>query len=115
MRLRPVDATLSVTPALAALLDVSALDPGEEEALRLMQEVPEAILLTDDDSARTAAKYLKYEVHGTVGVLLLGWERGRRSKRQVLSLLKAVRTKSTLHISEKLLSAIIAQVQARSS
>jgi predicted nucleic acid-binding protein len=87
---------------------------GEQQALRLMQRFPNALLLTDDNAARKLAELLNYEVHGTIGVLMDAWRRGGRTKRQILSLLRTIPQKSTLHISLKLLNTVIAQVQGES-
>jgi predicted nucleic acid-binding protein len=54
---------------------------------------------------------LRYAVHGTIGMLLLAGERGRKSKRQVLNLLRKIPQRSTLHASKKLLSTVIARLQ----
>ena len=45
------------------------LDAGETEALALMKEDSDAIFLTDDASARPAAKQMGFEVRGTIGIL----------------------------------------------
>jgi predicted nucleic acid-binding protein len=58
------------------------LDVGELEALQLMQQSPEAILLTDDAAARLVAERLAYEVHGTIGVVVRALRRRQRTKRQ---------------------------------
>ena len=80
------------------------------EALRLMQESPDAILLTDDAAARLVAQKLDYEVHGTIGVLLRALRRQQRTKRQIVNLLRALPRRSTLYIERKLLQSIIEQV-----
>ena len=95
---------------LVVLLEALPLDPGEEQALCLMREFPEALLLTDDGAARATAQQLGYEVHGTIGILLLGYRQGRRSRRQILNSLAAIPQKSTLHVAKDLLNAIIAQI-----
>jgi predicted nucleic acid-binding protein len=60
------------SPQLVRLIETLPLDAGEEHALRLMEELAGAVLLTDDRAARSAAQQLGFEVHGTVGVLLFG-------------------------------------------
>jgi len=106
-----IDIVPPAGPDLIAVIEAFSLDIGEEEALRLMQQFPEAILLTDDSAARAAAQRLNYDVHGSIGVLLLGWDRGRRSRRQLLNLLRRLPDRCTLHISRQLLDSIIARVQ----
>jgi predicted nucleic acid-binding protein len=97
-------------PELTQLAETLSLALGEVEALRLMQETPHAILLTDDAAARLVAERLGYEVHGTIGVVLRALRRRQRSKRQVLNLLRAIPSRSTLFIDQRLLESIIEEV-----
>src|SRR5436309_10159389 len=83
------------------------LDAGELEALKLMQQSPGAILLTDDAAARLVAERLGYEVHGTIGVVVRALRRRRRTKRQVLNLLRSIPRKSSLFIDSRLLDSVI--------
>jgi predicted nucleic acid-binding protein len=96
---------------LARLRDAFLLDAGEVAALCLMQENPNAILLTDDAAARLVAERLDYAVHGTIGVLLRAVRRRQRSKRQLLNLLKNLPSRSTLFIESELLAHVIEQVK----
>jgi predicted nucleic acid-binding protein len=105
-----VKAVPKASAKLTALIATMGLDPGEEAALCLMQQVPTAMLLTDDEAARQVANHLSYTVHGTLGVLLLAWQRGLKSRRQILRLLQTMHQRSTLHVSRKLLNTIIARV-----
>ena len=73
------------TPELRSLLQTFALDAGEAAAFRLMQEIPNATLLTDDSAARLLAVRMGYDVHGTIGVILRGMRHGLRTKRRVLT------------------------------
>ena len=98
------------TPELRSLLQTFALDAGEAAAFRLMQEIPNATLLTDDSAARLLAVRMGYDVHGTIGVILRGMRHGLRTKRRVLNLLRAIPERSTLHIAKKVLGAVIEQV-----
>jgi predicted nucleic acid-binding protein len=111
VRLTRVDRVPEPAPELVNLIESLPLDAGEEHALRLMQEHPGALLLTDDRAARSAAHQLGFEAHGTLGVLLFGWRRGRRSKRQTLNLLRAIPQRSSLHIDKKLLEGIISELR----
>jgi predicted nucleic acid-binding protein len=113
--LRRVEVLAEASPELEVLREEFGLDPGEEEALRLMRQFPRAILLTDDAAAREVATHLGCQVHGTIGVLLLAWQRGRKSKRQLLNLLRTIPERSTLHISPRLLTDLIARVKEETS
>ena len=89
-----------------------ALDLGEQAALTLMQTYPQAIFLTDDAAARLAAVTLGYQAHGSVGILIRAIRRGQRTREQILTLLRALPTRSTLHIRPGLLRDIIARLEA---
>src|SRR5881392_1793821 len=51
VRLNRVEVVPTATQELASLIQAFSLDAGEEEAFRLMQRFPDAILLTDDGAA----------------------------------------------------------------
>lgn len=53
-----------------------ALGPGEQAALALALLSPGSLVLLDDAAGRTAARRLGVSVTGTLGVLLLGKQRG---------------------------------------
>jgi predicted nucleic acid-binding protein len=110
--LRRVSVSFDATRNLAELAYTLALAAGETEALVLMAELPDAVLLTDDAAARLAAGVLGYAAHGTIGVIVQAMQRKQRTKRQVLNLLRSIRRKSTLHISVPLLNSVIEQVAA---
>lgn len=97
----------SLEPDLAVLSTVFSLDRGEREALACVREHPGAILLTDDAAARLAAKALLVPVHGSIGILVLAISRSRRTRQEVLDLLRAIPTRSTLHIRPSLLLEMI--------
>jgi predicted nucleic acid-binding protein len=105
-----VDSIPDPSEHLLLLLEESPLDMGEEQALRLMPEFPDATLLTDDAAARLVAHQLGYDVHGTVGVILQALPQGKRTKTQVLNLLRAIPKRSSLFIRADLLDAIINNV-----
>jgi predicted nucleic acid-binding protein len=106
----PMD--LSEDASFQALVRALALDLGEQAALSLMALHPDAILLTDDAAARLAAKGLGYQVHGSIGILLRAIRRQQRALHEVLSLLRDLPSRSTLHIRPDLLEEIIARVES---
>jgi predicted nucleic acid-binding protein len=110
VQLTRVEVIPSPSSELKAEVASLALDAGEQAALCLMERLPNAVLLTDDDAARSAARKMNFAVRGTIGVLLTAPERGRRSKRQLLNLLRRIPQRSTLWISRKFLNFIIAKV-----
>jgi predicted nucleic acid-binding protein len=106
-----VTAPPEASPKLIQLAQAFLLDAGEREALRLMQDTPDAILLTDDAAARLVAERMKYQVHGTIGVIVRALRRQQRTRRQVLNLLRALPHRSTLFIQAKLLESVIEQIR----
>ena len=99
------------TPELIRLAQALLLDAGELEALALMQQSPNAILLTDDAAARLVAERLAYDVDGTIGVVVRALRRQQRTKRQVLNLRRSVPRRSSLFIESRLLDSVIEQVR----
>jgi predicted nucleic acid-binding protein len=99
-------------PRLAALVHTLALDRGEQEALHLASSLPGAILLTDDSAARVAAGALGLEVHGSIGVIIRSIRMRRRSRHEVLLLLRGIPKRSSLYIRPSLLAEICRDVEA---
>jgi predicted nucleic acid-binding protein len=94
------------------LVRAFVLDIGEQAALSLMQQHPDAILLTDDMAARLAAKSMGYRVHGTLGVIVRAVRQGTRTLDEVITLLQAIPTQSTLYVRPQLLHQTIELVQS---
>lgn len=111
VRLERVDA---VVPSLElqAVARLHALHAGEAEALALCEQHSGSRLLTDDTAARLAAKGLGVAASGTLGILLRGLRRGQRSKEQIIALLEAIPTHTSLHVRPSLLNEVIAEVLA---
>jgi len=95
-----------------ALVRALALDLGEQAALSLMTSHPDAILLTDDAAARLSAEILGYRVHGSIGILLRATRRRQRTQHEVLSLLRDLPVRTSLHVRRALLEEIITQVES---
>jgi predicted nucleic acid-binding protein len=96
---------------LEAVAQLLNLHTGEWEALRVAMEHPQALLLTDDTAARLAANSLGIRPRGTLGLLVRAIRRGQRSKTEVLALLRSLPARSTLHLKQSLLDAVIDQVE----
>lgn len=94
-----------------ALTPLYTLHAGEQEALHLCFEFTNSLLLTDDTAARLAAKNLGVAAHGTLGVLVRAIRQQTRSKSDVLELLRAIPTQTTLHIRASLLAEVIIDVE----
>jgi len=119
--LQTAKATLRILPVpisaelqFRALVKAFSLDAGEEAALSLLRLYPEAVLLTDDAAARLAAKALGYRTHGTLGVLLRAIRVGRTTRAAVLTILRELPLRSTLHVKASLLQEIIQKVESLS-
>jgi len=67
-KLTCVQVSLPDEARLTTLIRLLSLDAGEQAALALMLQHPQAILLTDDAAARLAAEQLGLRVHGTLGI-----------------------------------------------
>jgi len=72
---------------------------------------PGSLLLTDDSAARLASRALGIRAQGTIGVLVRAIRRELRSREQVVSCLRELPTRSTLHVRPSLLAEIIREVE----
>jgi predicted nucleic acid-binding protein len=106
------EVTISPRARFQALIRSLALDTGEQAALTMMQENPDAIFLTDDAAARLAAISLGYQVHGSIGILIRAIRRQQKNKEEVLDILRSIPDRSTLHIRPALLNEVIARVES---
>ena len=86
------------------------LQNGEKEAIYLSHQSPNSLFLTDDTAARLAARSLGITVHGTIGILVRSIRLKHKSKQEVVSILRSLPQKSTLHIKRSLLDDIIREV-----
>jgi len=84
----------------------------ELDCLDILSEFGNCLLLTDDTAARLAAQSLNIAAHGTLGLLIRAIRRQCRSKPEVLTLLRDIPVRSTLHIRPDLLAEVIANVEA---
>jgi predicted nucleic acid-binding protein len=106
-----INVTISSEPAFQSLVKSLSLDIGEQAALSLLQQNPQAMFLTDDAAARLAATTIGYRVHGTIGILIRAIRRHQLTKDEVISLLRQLPTQSTLHIRPSLLQEIITRLE----
>jgi predicted nucleic acid-binding protein len=96
---------------LLTLCRMFALHAGEIEALSLMKSFPEAIFLTDDSAARLVGKRLGYKVHGTIGILIRSIRRKMLKPQEVVTILRQIPQKSTLHIKPSFLEELVQQLE----
>jgi len=100
----------SASPTLLMLISTLGLDAGEIAALTLAESCDVPVFLTDDSAARVAGESMGLSVHGTIGIIVRAIRTGKRSKSEVLRVLRAMPEISTLHISGNLLNDVIEMV-----
>lgn len=87
------------------------LHAGELAAIAVLKEHHGDCLLSDDAAARAMAEAIGFHVRGTVGLILRGWRRKQISKVAARDLLKALATKSTLHLRPGFLAHVLEQIK----
>ena len=70
--------------------NVTGLDAGESEALIMYDEQKADLLLMDEHKGRSVAKLLNIRYIGTVGILLLAYDKGILQRDDVKSCLDAM-------------------------
>ena len=75
------------------------LDVGERAALAVANE-REVVLLTDDLAARETASDKGVEVHGSIGIIALGFGRGLLNRDKAASLMRALQRETSLFVTE---------------
>lgn len=111
LTLQRVSPTTPESPALKALAQVLSLHQGELQALHVALENRPGHLLSDDTAARLAAGHLGITTHGTIGILLRAIRRNQRTRAEILTTLKSLTIRSTLHLKRSLLDAIVFEVE----
>jgi predicted nucleic acid-binding protein len=105
------DAVGGPSARLLSLGKSLGLHVGELAALALMESGVGRMLLCDDAAARLAAEALGMVARGTIGILVRSARTGRRTRVEVIDLLKALPDRCTLHISRKLLADVVAELE----
>ena len=75
------------------------LDAGERAAIAVAEERG-VVLLTDDLAAREAASDADVEVHGSIGVIALGYDRGLLDRDEAASRMRALQRETSLFVTE---------------
>ncbi len=99
-----INPTTESTARLAALPLFGQLHPGERAALTLLLARAEGMFLSDDDAARQSAEALGFAVTGTLGIVLRGVRRGQLARNEAATILRGIRSQSTLHASRALIA-----------
>jgi predicted nucleic acid-binding protein len=103
----------SKPPAAESLFELAAefgLHAGELAAIAVLKEHHGNCLLSDDAAARAMAEAIGFQVRGTVGLILRGWQRKQISKTAACDLLQALPEKSTLHLRPGFLTNVLEQI-----
>lgn len=80
-------------------IDAGDLDPGETAALAVALE-RDAVLLTDDLAAREHASEVGIEVHGSIGVIALGYARDALDRDEAVSMMRSLQHATSLFVSD---------------
>jgi predicted nucleic acid-binding protein len=75
------------------------LDAGERAAIAVAEERG-VVLLTDDMAAREAASDADVEVHGSIGVIALGYGCGLLDRDEATSRIRALQREASLFVTE---------------
>ena len=75
------------------------LDAGERAATAVAKE-RRVVLLTDDLAAREAASDAGVQVHGSIGVIALGYGRGLLDRAEAASRMRALQRETSLFVTE---------------
>lgn len=84
---------------------------AESQCIALAKSKKIQLFLTDDLDARTTAKSLGLDPHGTAGVLLKAFKEKIFSKKQAIELVKKLKTHSTLYITSDLIEYILQEIE----
>ena len=93
--------------ALAAYKPHMILDPGETEVLALARTLPDAMVLLDDEAARTEARRLKLRIQGTLGLLSQAYYSGILSLPQVELLIQEIAARPDIWIGTRLCEQVL--------
>jgi hypothetical protein len=89
---------LSMLQAQSHSVTIFVPKPVTNASVGVVCDAGPPIFLTDDAAARLAAMTLGYRVHGSIGILLRAIRRGHRSKDEVITVLRELPVRSTLHV-----------------
>jgi predicted nucleic acid-binding protein len=93
------DLSYELVEADESRIGAEELDAGERAAIAVAEERG-VVLLTDDLAAREAASEAGVEVHGSVGVIALGYVRELLDRDEAASLMRALQRETSLFVTE---------------
>jgi len=93
------DLSYALVEADESRVGTEKLDAGERAAIAVAEERG-VVLLTDDLAARQAASDAGVEVHGSIGVIALGYGRGLLDRDEAASRMRALQRETSLFVTE---------------
>jgi len=93
------DLSYELVEAEESRMGAEELDAGERAALAVAKK-REVVLLTDDLAAREAASDAGVDVHGSVGVIAVGYGRGLLDRDEAASRMRALQRETSLFVTE---------------
>ncbi len=99
---------------LAQILQAKfSLGIAESQCIALAKVEKTPIFLTDDLDARTTAKQMGLEPHGTVGILAMAYRKKIFSGKATVQFLRKIKIQSTLYITDEILRFAIREITKR--
>jgi predicted nucleic acid-binding protein len=93
------DLSYELVEADESRVGAEELDAGERAAIAVAK-ARGVVLLTDDLAAREAASDAGVKVHGSIGVIALGYSRGLLDRDEAASLMRALQRETSLFVTE---------------
>lgn len=93
--------------ALAAYQPTLQLDPGEQATFALALTLSDALVLVDDDEARTEARRLRLPIRGTLGIIALAYQRKFLDWQEIELLINEIAARPDIWISAQLCDQVL--------
>ena len=100
------DLSYKLVEADESRVGAEELDAGERAAIAVAKEQG-VVLLTDDLTAREAATDAGIQVHGSIGVIALGYGRGHLDRDESAGRMRALQRETSLFVTEAVVECVI--------